>query len=128
MIAESWTSCRANGREGRHCCVHAKPGTGESQNFGLRITFRFFCCHCDHVAFGNRSVPEFREPDTLEHGPNAGGARRASVEDLVLVEDVLERRPDGQWERTTIRRSGTQIRRTVKLADVEDRRHFGVES
>ena len=65
--------------------------------------------------------------DTLEHGPNARDARRALVEDLVLVEDVLERRADGQWERTTIRRSGIQIRRTVKLADLEDRRHFGVD-
>lgn len=128
MIAESWVSCRADGREGRSCCVHVKSGAGASQNFGLRITFRFFCCHCDHVAFGNQSVPELPEADTLEHGPNARGARRASVEDLLLVEDVLERRPDGRWERTTITRSGTQARRSVKLADVEDRRHFGVES
>jgi hypothetical protein len=107
--------------------VHVESSAGATQNLGLRITFRFFCCHCDHVAFGSHSVPEFPEADTLEHGPNARGARRASVEDLALVEDVLERRPDGHWERTTIRRSGTQIRRTVKLADLEDRRHFGVE-
>lgn len=127
MIAESWASCGTDGREGRPCCVHVVSEAGATQNYGLRITFRFFCCHCDHVAFGSRSVPEIPEPDTLEHGSNARGARRALAADLVLVEDILDRRPDGHWELTTIRRHGTSIQRTVKLAGPEDRRRFGIE-